>query len=443
MGMRIHKCFTGIILLMGVAVCSFAQDQSKTQLRIETTPPGATIKCDGVLCDPSPTVLENLPPGEHLIAAVLDGHKPAHATVRLVAGQRTGLTLVLEPITGLMLFHSQPEGADVKIEGALRGRTPLLVYDLPVGRYRANFSKDGFQSVDIDIIVRDRAPVKHSVTLKSDSASLSIRSTPPGAVVTVNGAAYGNTPCSVERVPAGDCVIELSLDGCEPYKQNVKLSAGQNEQINAVLKEIPGSMEIVSIPEKARIYVNNEFKGESPVMLKPLPPGNYRIRAELRGHAPMARDITLERAANRTAEFRLQRNCGMLEITTEPAGVQVFIDGENMGTTKNKIDGTDQISQPLTIDLIPIGAHRLQLSKSGFESKNAELTVEKDKTNILHEKLKKIFIVDHRVRTRAATYEGMYLGMEDDGSIRLEIKPGIAKTIPISDIISQGPIKDE
>jgi hypothetical protein len=206
---------------------------------------------------------------------------------------------------------------------------------------------------------------------------------------------------------------------------------------------VPGVIEVESIPPKARIYLNDEFRGEAPLRIPDLKPGAHRVRAELRGHEPMARDVTLRRAETAREEFRLLRNSGTLEITTEPAGVKVIVDGETLGTTKAPATGSDAVSEPLKIDMLTVGPHKVQLSQTGHETRNLSIVIEKDKSVILHEKLKRMWIPNYRIRTRSATYEGMLQGSEPNGDILIETRPGIIKKVPGSDVISQGFIRKE
>ena len=90
----------------------------------------------------------------------------------------------------------------------------------------------------------------------------------------------------------------------------------------APLKAVPAGLTVHSIPEKARIYVNNQFHGEAPIVMTNLPPGEYRLRAEKRGYETDARNITLKPEDQLSEEFRLQRNSGgvitVVAITPHP-----------------------------------------------------------------------------------------------------------------------------
>ena len=89
-------------------------------------------------------------------------------------------------------------------------------------------------------------------------------------------------------------------------KREISLSPGEVRDVRIPLEPMPGTLRIVSIPEGARVYVNDEFMGESPYTLADAKPGTYRVRLDLKGCDSNARDITIEKGATLTEEFRMR-----------------------------------------------------------------------------------------------------------------------------------------
>lgn len=438
------KKYIGILvsMLAGASILAAADKELGAQIRVVTDPPEAVVYCDGVLKDPAPLVISDLSAGDHLVTAIKQGYRDARKTVSLMDGQKAAIELKLEPVNGLVLVYSSPSGADIQIDGADRGKTPLLVHNLPLGKYRLKVNSQGYAAKEIDLIIKDRVPLKLDINLSSDSAMIDLSSQPAGADVTLNGIAKGKTPCVIDRIPAGTCQLELIMDGYAPYKQTLNLQAGQQEKMTAIMKAIPSELQVVSIPAKARIYVENQFRGESPVTLQNLEPGEYRIRAELIGCEPVARTVKLERNQKLVEEFRLTRDCGVMEITTEPAGVKVLLDGKESGVTAAKAGETDRVSEPLTIDFLSAGAHQVQLTKKGYYDASFEVQIEKEKTVTKHVPLKQRFIPDCEVRTtKDEVFRGVLVDADPQGNIRLEIKPGIFKNIPAKEVKMRLPIR--
>ncbi len=432
------------IFFFGVVLFATAQEQtsSLSSLRVEAIPAAAEVYINSEGPFATPYVTTELQPGTHLITVQARGFNTHRQTITLAAGERIPLNIELEPLTGLVLIHTVPEGVEVKVNNSNKGTTPLLLTDLPMGQHTLHLSKSGYLEKTIDLAITGRAPRHIKETLISSSAALTIASSPPGARITLNGASRGTTPATVDQVPQGSATLELHMEGYRPFTETIRLAAGQNAQIHAALTPIPATMQVVSIPAAARIYVNNQFVGVSPVTLENLTPGTYRIRGELPGHEPMARTVQLANAANQTEELRLQSNAGQLVVVTQPAGIKVYIDGVERGTTSFKPDETDQVSNPLTIDLVPHGEREVKLVAKGFYPLTFNVTINKNETTVLQpRRLERQFIPDLEIRTRSEVYTGVYLGTMANGDIRIEVRPGIIQRIPAREIINQKPLQ--
>lgn len=413
------------------------------QLRVASDPTGAEVSLNGQPPETTPVTFTNLPAGLHRLDFRKTGCQETLRSVRLRNGQKSAIEVRLEPLTGLLLADSFPSDAEIVIQGVARGRTPALLTDLPLGTHRIRFHAIGYAPQELEVNLTDRTPQRLFAHLSSDSAFLSVESTPPGAAVLLNGATLGTTPCVVERVPSGKKQLELNLAGFRPYRQELDLSIGSSNRVSAQLVAIPGALTLVSQPGKARIYLGGQFRGETPLTLDGLPPGPLNLRADLKGHESASRSIELHQGENQTVEFILVRNSGLAEIITEPAGVRVFIDGEDQGVTLS--GASDLISNPLRIDLLSKGAHRLQLTRKGYYPVEKNFEVEMDKTVTLQEALKKKFIADTRIRFLNETGQeesrtGAISQRLPNGDIELETKPGIFSKIPGPKIIGIDPV---
>jgi len=420
-----------------------AQDVAPGFIRVNTEPAGAAVYLDGVMKDVSPVVISDVEPGEHLLTISKDGYLEARRTVRLEPEQRLVVEQRLEPILGLVVINSSPDEAFVQINDADRGQTPLLLTDLPLGTYRMRLTRPGYIAKQLELRIEDRIPRKLNVELQSSSAKLTLSSNPSGANVILNGIAMGMTPCELGRIPSGESVIEVTYAGYQPFKRTMTLQAGQEEELDVVLQPVPSELVVVSIPEKARVYVDNQYRGEAPLTLEDIEPGEYRVRAELPGYSALARNVVVPRNSNIVEEFRLEANSGILELTTEPAGVRVFIDGDEVGVTTAEEDETDRVSQPFMVRLVTEGEHKVQLSLEGYFAEDFTVEIKRDETATRHVKLKRRFIPNYEVQTMTGTERGVLLEIDLSGNIRLEVRPGIIKAIPAEDVKSGRPLRGE
>ena len=408
------------------------------QIRVTTIPPGASVQLDGQSQELAPLTYQKVAPGTHLLVVQKEGFREARRTVSLMAGQKVAVDFKLESIKGLVLLQTMPPGAEVEIDGAFRGKTPLLLLDLEIGEHPTLLRSEGYQPRRLAIKVTDRVPQKVMTDLTSDSARINVASEPAGAAVLINGSHRGETPCTVDRIPSGNIELEIALKGYRSHQEKITLSAGGVFEVRAALKPIPATLSVQSIPDnKARVYLNNQYQGETPLVLTNLAPGKYRLRAEMRGYDAEARDLELKPEDRVTEEFRFTRNSGMLVIVTTPPGVKVFVDGEERGATV--ASNNPQVSEPLQVDLLSSGEHILNLVKPGYSYVPVNFQIEQGKILNRTERLTRLFIPDTIVRTGSRVedvFTGVLVRKSSNGDVELETRPGIFKTIEAARILA-------
>ncbi len=428
-------------LLSGCDQIEKMRAKPESQLRIETVPTGAVAIVNGAPRGLTPMTLTGLQPGRYTIATQRDGYRNARQSVVLAAGERRTAKIELTELTGLVLAESSPGEADVTLDGAFRGKTPLMMSDFPAGTHRLHIARPGYFAKDIEVSVKDRTPQLVKVDLTSDAATLTVNSEPTGAAVLVNGANRGTTPCTIDALPSGEVQLELRLDGYAKYQQAVKISAGQTFQVAATLTPQPGTLKIVTTPDKAKVYVDEQLRGDAPVTLNGLMPGDHRVRVEMKGFEPDARTVKVKADDTVIEEFRLSENSGVLVLVTEPGGARVLVDGEVQGETKPAPAGA--VSLPFEIHLLAPGEHNLQLVRPGWSFQPTKFSVESGKAVTLNEKMTRLFIPDIQVRTRDEVITGVLLREYASGDLEIERRPGVIVRIKVFDIIERGPIKQE
>ena len=429
--------FKGMLWLLAGLVGVQAAQGGTAQLRVSTLPEGAVVSCDGILYDASPVAVGNLEPGDHLVSVEKPGFVPGRRTVTLVAGQKAAVEVKLNPITGLILVRSLPVGADIKVDGADRGKTPLVLSDLPVGRYRLTASAAGFVAKDIELNVENRTPQAVMVNLASDSAKLIINSKPPGATVVVNGLTKGTTPCDIDRLPAGENAVSITLADYQPFLQKVKLQAGDVQKIDATLSPQPASLSVISTPTGAKVFVDDALMGQSPLVLDTITPGTHAIRVELAGYEGGTRSIELKNRDRRVEEFQLVRNAGTLDVMTDQPGAKVMVDGEVKGSI---LAAGEKPSEPLKLEL-SVGEHKLSLSKKGFSSVERTVSIKKGEVLTVREAMKRNFVPDTSVRLNSGEIVvGCLSRKQPNGDVELETQAGIFRTLKADEILSTEPI---
>lgn len=424
-----------LFLLTG-CVAFAAMCAAQTSLTVRSTPEGADVLINREIAGITPFTTTNITANaETLIAVSKPGFKTAWQTVQVPSGESKAVALKLDPIKGLLLFRSEPVSAEVSVNKIAYGNTPLILNSLPVGNHVVRLAAQGYLPRDVKVEITDANPLVFDETLISDSGMIHVASSPSGAEVRVNGFSRGRTPCTVERVERGKARIELTLAGHHPYIQELGINAGETHNLNAELRPLEGSLQIVTIPLKARIYINDAYRGESDLDLGKIAAGTYRVRVEMKNHSTQARNVVVPPGEGVIEEFRLTKNVGRIGVTTQPPRAVVFIDGKRIGATRAAPQG--EVSQQLLIPDVIEGEHDLLVTARGYKDHQQKITVTRGEQLTLNLSLIKLFIPDYWVSTLSGRVEGVLI-MQNDVGIELETRPGLRQTVPMRDIRGHG-----
>ncbi len=444
--MKLLACIgLAALLALGLGACRPAPKSvgRSGQLYVGSDPSGAMLLLDGVNVGQAPATLADVAPGEHLLVWRKENYRERRQTVTVRPGERLTVEGRLEPVAGLVLIHSKPNGVDVELGEASVGKTPLFLTDFPLGQRSVRFSVPGYLPRVVNVNVPDRTPQKLFVELVSDSARLQINSAPTGAVILLNGTAVGRTPRDLASVPSGKHTLEITLDGYAPYRSELVLVAGDRRTINPPLIALPGSLQVLSVPAGARVYLNGEFRAETPFAAE-VPAGTYVVRGELRGYDPQEQTNRVVFNRETTVEFTLVKSSGIILVTTEPPGVSVFLDGELRGVTQAKNQG--RISEQLQIDFVPQGQRIMQLTAPGYFDVTLTNQITPQQPVLVHERMRPrpvLFVPNVILRTGAGvehTYKGIIRERYANGSVKLELEPGVFRIFSKNEIISADPI---
>jgi serine/threonine protein kinase len=197
-------------------------------------------------------------------APPVPGDAPVAATPSHTAGREPAVT------TARLTVLSTPSRAGVTINGKWRGRTPLTLDALPLGKYTVRVVQPGFVASNEDVSLTTRQPMRTvSVHLQSASARSSApasgstrstangRTTPPrepaaqsyagtiyvdsrprGATVLIDGKAVGTTPASIPDIPIGSHVVRLELADHRAWTTSTRVTAGEQARVTGSLERI-------------------------------------------------------------------------------------------------------------------------------------------------------------------------------------------------------------
>ncbi len=149
---------------------------------------------------------------------------------------------------------------------------------------------------------------------------LVIATQPDSAVVLLDDSIRGQSPCTLNRVTAGNHTLLLRRKGF--YVKRVELvvdSASPKSLSFALLK--PASLWIISEPTGAFLRIDGKNEGLTPFSDDKIKPGDYAVSAKLKGYLPIERTISEQSAGRDTVRLVFERPAGYQDSVAKAAVV--------------------------------------------------------------------------------------------------------------------------
>ena len=331
---------------------------AQATLVVDSRPTGAEVYLDGRLRGRTPLTL-SVNPGRHEVELRLPGYQPYKATVNPKPGERVQVfaQLVPEPRRGTLSVASTPSGAEVYVDGALRGRTPLSL-SLPEGRYGVEVRLSGYEPYRATVQVRRGETTRLEVRLNPipRTGTLYLESSPSGAEVYLEGRLQGRTPLRL-TLNEGTYRVELRLPGHEPYQATVRVERGRETRLSASLRPLrTGELYLEARPEGAEVYIDGRLVGRSPLRVS-LEAGLREVRVVAPGYGEYRAMVEVRPGESVRLLVELVPVRATLELYLN-VEARVFLDGEEVGVAR---DGYLRLEAPF-------GEHELTLVAPGYRT---------------------------------------------------------------------------
>lgn len=186
----------------------------------------------------------------------------------------------------------------------------------------------------------------------NNACVMKIDTVPPGAAVIVAGEAKGRTPLRLRSARPIRALFKFEHEGYLPAWEPVDFRSGVHE-LKVKLKPVSAEVLIVSEPSDAQVEYNGHVVGDTPLVLRRLPPGNGSAIIRKPGYTEREAIWKIKDPRPQLISLRLASNISSLQIESTPDEAAVYLDDMNCGTT------------PLAKKVEP-GKHRLRVVKPGY-----------------------------------------------------------------------------
>jgi serine/threonine protein kinase len=245
----------------GVSTPSAAPSATSGELRVVSTPVGATIELDGQT-DPrwkTPYLFPKVDPGTHRIALTFTGYARQTHALDVSAGKRAQLAAVLQTSTGIITVASTPPGASVMLDGEDTGKVAPAELTVEQGAHTVTVHKEGFAPLDSKFDVKPGQNYTFNAALTAQAGGakqqggfgrgfrrifggggevteIDIRTKPSGAEVTIDGIVRPKRTPGRFPVEPGTHKVTLRVEGKQPVTREITVKKGEPAVIDEALR---------------------------------------------------------------------------------------------------------------------------------------------------------------------------------------------------------------
>ncbi|MBN2382038.1 PEGA domain-containing protein [bacterium] len=222
-------------------------------------------------------------------------------------------------LVGNLAVFSTPSGSEVFINNSFLSLTPMYSTDLLKGEYVLEVKHRGFDVFTERITILANTPLEKEVTLVPNTGACVFYTVPSEVKIYIDGEFMGSTfgqappecatlaeqynihlealsaPLRIDYISPGTHRLELRKDCFSPIVQSISVEIKVHEYEPYVLEPSLTSIQVnASIPGSS-VYLNDSFKGLTPLTLKDVCTGKYTLSVRKEGKGKWFQEIELKR----------------------------------------------------------------------------------------------------------------------------------------------------
>ena len=290
-------------------------------LSVTTSPAAvAEIAVDGVASGRTPVAAMELEAGPHMVRVSAERYLPAEASVEVEGlGRHQAVELELVPGWGDLSISSEPSGAEVLLDGAPIGVTPVD-FEPMAGRYRIELRKNGWKPIRDEVVVAANQTMRPPPYLLSPAdGEISIVTVPAGSSVSVDGEFRGLSPLELALQPGEAHRLSITKPGHVGESRTVRVEADERRELNIVLVPEFGYVFITMRPADATLRIDGEEHGSGSKRLR-LSAVEHRIEVSRPGFQPYSTTVLPNPGVSKTVEVELEP-IGAVRARSTPGAV--------------------------------------------------------------------------------------------------------------------------
>lgn len=275
--------------------------------------------------------------------------------------------------SGFLIIDSEPQGAEVWLNNESTGEVTPFRRKLAIGDevpYRLSLP---LYHDEAGMVTVDQPRKELQFALRPAFGSVTVTSTPSGALVFLDEKQVGQTPLTLDHIASGSHSLRFQAPQYAVERRNVSVADGQTANVAVTLAARFAEI-TVQAPQGAVVTVDGDRKG-SGTLSWCQSEGLCDIVVSMAGHRDARRQLEVVAGRAQTVQLTPQPIYGSASVDSDLMDAEIWIDGKQYGVTPN------------VVERLLVGSHTLVLKKSGYADLQQQFSVEEGKEASLLVKL--------------------------------------------------------
>jgi len=275
--------------LWAVSVAEAAEPsapQATGIVKIKSPQPGTQVWIDHELVGEAP-IIKYLPVGPHTVRLAVDGFDPYVRKVEVAANETREVNATFTAGGGTIEFVVEPPGGKLILDGKESWPLPVRIPAPAEGKHTWRLEAPNAEPLEGELTFARGKNLFFHHKLTSSAGRFSVRSTPEGASVRLDGAAVGQTPLDLQGIAQGKHTVLVEKEGYATAIRSVDTSGGAKGVVEAPLQKGGAALIIKTGDPAAQIFLGGALIGTGEELsFAAVEKGRYAIEVTAPGKKP-------------------------------------------------------------------------------------------------------------------------------------------------------------
>lgn len=232
--------------------------------------------------------------------------------------------------SGSLTIKTKPEnGAIIILNGkVLSQKTPFTNDMIAAGSYEITVSKDRYKHVTRNVTIQDGENQIVEIDMPLDVAVITLNADDMTDVY-VDGALKKRGTWSGELV-SGSHEVTYKKQNCRDANLTIVVEPAKSATYNLNPKPIYGEISVLSTPSGAKIFVDDNYRGTTPMVVAEVIIGQHSVTIEKDGYNTTTKEVMVVEKQRSAVNITMTIGKDII-IETGSSGDKIYIDGKFVG----------------------------------------------------------------------------------------------------------------